>query len=81
MEKLQKLFKAVKSTAGKVGVAAGATVASGLALAGGGGGPDVSGAVSAFTQAGTSIQTVGAAMVVAAAAGIVYRWVTAFLVK
>lgn len=43
--------------------------------------PDVTAATSALTDAGTSIGTVGAAMIGAAAAGIVYRWVTAFLVK
>lgn len=63
----------------KIGVGVGAALASGMALAQTG--PDVSGATAAFTQAGTAIGTVGAAMVVAASAGIVYRWVTAFLVK
>lgn len=41
---------------------------------------DVSGATGAFTEAGTAIGTVGAAMVIAAGAGIVYKWVTAFLI-
>lgn len=63
----------------KVGVAVGATLASGLALAQDG--PDISGATDAFASAGTAIAAVGAAMVVAASAGIVFRWVTAFLVK
>lgn len=44
-------------------------------------GPDVSAATAGFAAAGTAIGTIGAAMVAAAAAGIVYRWVTAFLVK
>lgn len=41
----------------------------------------VTAAVTALNNAGTSISTIGAAMVAAAAAGIVFRWVTAFLVK
>lgn len=44
-------------------------------------GPDVSSATTALSEAATAIGLIGAAMVTAAAAGIVYRWVTAFLVK
>lgn len=44
-------------------------------------GPDVSAATGALADAGTAIAAIGVAMVAAAAAGIVYRWVTAFLVK
>ena len=58
---------------------AGGMALSGLAMAQSG--PDVSGATAAFSAASTAIGAVGAAMVTAAAAGIVYRWVTAFLVK
>jgi TPP-dependent pyruvate/acetoin dehydrogenase alpha subunit len=70
----------LKSKAMKISVGIGTTLAAGAAMAQSSG-PDVSAATSAFTAAGTAIGTVGAAMVVAAAAGIVYRWVTAFLVK
>lgn len=42
---------------------------------------DVSAATGALSDAGTSIGLIGIGMVGAAAAGIVYRWVTAFLVK
>lgn len=45
------------------------------------GGADVSAATGALADAGTAIAAIGVAMVAAAAAGIVYRWVTAFLVK
>ena len=44
-------------------------------------GPDVTAATGALADAGTAIAAIGVAMVAAAAAGIVYRWVTAFLVK
>lgn len=44
-------------------------------------GADVSAATGALADAGTAIAAIGVAMVAAAAAGIVYRWVTAFLVK
>jgi hypothetical protein len=64
----------------KIGLGVGTALASAAAMASGGG-PDISGATASFTQAGTAIGTVGAAMVAAAGAGIVYRWVTAFLVK
>lgn len=43
--------------------------------------PDVTAATGALADAGTAIAAIGVAMVAAAAAGIVYRWVTAFLVK
>lgn len=76
MEKLRELFKSVPA---KVGAGAGMVAATGLAFAGGSG-PDVTGATGAFAAAGTAIGTVGAAMVVAAASGIVYKWVTAFLI-
>ena len=42
---------------------------------------DTTAAVAAYTEAGTAIGAVGVAMVAAAGAGIVYRWITAFLVK
>lgn len=38
-------------------------------------------AVAGFTDVETAVIAVGAAMVGAAAAGIVYRWVTAYLLK
>lgn len=63
----------------QVGAGLGAFALAGAASAATG--PDITGATAAFSEAGTAIGTVGAAMVVAAAAGIVYRWVTAFLVK
>lgn len=44
-------------------------------------GADVTAATTALADAGTAIKAIGVAMVGAAAAGIVYRWVTAFLVK
>ena len=44
-------------------------------------GADVSAATDALASAGTAIAAIGVAMVAAASAGIVYRWVTAFLVK
>lgn len=76
MKKLRELFKSVPA---KVGAGAGLVGAAGMALAGGGG-PDITGATAAFASASTAIGTIGAAMVVAAAAGIVYKWVTAFLI-
>lgn len=42
---------------------------------------DISDATDAFGSASTAIAAIGVAMVAAAAAGIVYRWVTAFMVK
>lgn len=42
---------------------------------------DVSAATGALADAATAIGLIGVAMLAAAAAGIVYRWVTAFLVK
>lgn len=45
------------------------------------GGIDITAATSALSNAGTAVAAVGVAMVAAAAAGIAYRWVTAFLVK
>lgn len=42
---------------------------------------DVSEATGALTEAATAIGLVGIGMIAAASAGIVYRWVTAFLVK
>ena len=44
-------------------------------------GADVSAATGALTDAATAIASVGALMIAAASAGIVFRWVTAFLVK
>ena len=41
---------------------------------------DTSAAVAAFTDTGTAINAVGPAMLIAVAAGIVYKWVTAFLI-
>lgn len=79
MEKQQQKPKGFIGKAQGVAAGVGLTLASGLAMAQDA--PDVSGAVTAFENAGTAIGTVGAAMVVAAAAGIVFRWVTAFLVK
>lgn len=38
-------------------------------------------AVSSFQDAGVAIALIGGAMVAVAAAGIVYRWVTGFLLK
>lgn len=74
-EKGAALGRRMKQVAG----AAGGMALSGLALAQTG--PDTSAATAGFAAAGTAIGTIGAAMVAAAAAGIVYRWVTAFLVK
>ena len=42
---------------------------------------DVSAAESALGDVATAVGVIGVAMVAAAAAGIAYRWVTAFLVK
>jgi hypothetical protein len=61
----------------KVALGVGLTVLAGAASAAA---PDTTAAVSAFTDAGTAIGAIGAAMIAAAGAGIVYRWVTAFLV-
>lgn len=44
-------------------------------------GPDTTAAVAAFSATGTAVAAIGGAMVLAASAGIVYRWVTAFLIK
>lgn len=54
-------------------------LASGAALASGGG-PDVSAATDGFTQVGAAVNSIGPVMLTAAAAGIVYKWVTAFLI-
>lgn len=64
----------------KGGLLVGSVLAAGAASASGGA-VDISAATGAFDEAATAIGAVGAAMVVAAGAGIVYRWVTAFLVK
>lgn len=61
----------------QIGVAVGMTALSGLAMAQSG--PDISAATAGFGAVGTAVGAIGAAMVTAAAAGIVYRWVTAFL--
>lgn len=61
----------------KWGFGLGAVLAAGSASAA----VDTTAAVTAFTDAGTAIGAVGAAMIAAAGAGIVYRWVTAFLVR
>ncbi|MCD9030369.1 hypothetical protein LDO32_01290 [Luteimonas sp. Y-2-2-4F] len=67
------------NTVRKVGAGVGLALLSGVVMAQDG--PDTSGATAAFAAAATAIAAVGAAMVTAAGAGIVYRWVTAFLVK
>lgn len=54
-------------------------MAAGTALAGGGG-PDVTAATSGFTQVASAVNSIGPLMLTAAAAGIVYKWVTAFLI-
>lgn len=61
----------------QLAVAVGMTAVSGLAMAQSG--PDISSATAGFAAVGTAVGAIGAAMVTAAAAGIVYRWVTAFL--
>lgn len=63
----------------KIGAGVGLAVASGMASAQTA--VDVSDATGAFTEAATAIAAIGVVMVAAASAGIVYRWVTAFLVK
>jgi hypothetical protein len=55
-----------------------AVVASGAAAASGG--PDLSEATGAFTAVSAGLDTVGPLMLGAAAAGIVYKWVVAFLI-
>lgn len=65
----------------RIGTGVGALALAGAASATGGGGPDVSAAVDALGSVGTAVAAIGVAMLAAAAAGIVYRWVTAFLVK
>lgn len=40
---------------------------------------DTTAATAAFTDTGTAINAIGPAMLIAVAAGIVYKWVTAFL--
>lgn len=62
----------------RVLVGACVVVASGAAAAATG--PDLSEATAGFTAVGTAIDTVGPLMLGAAAAGIVYKWVTAFLI-
>lgn len=61
----------------KLGFGAGLLAATGSAFAQ----ADVSAATSALADAATAIGLIGVAMLAAASAGIVYRWVTAFLVK
>lgn len=46
-----------------------------------GSGVDVSAATGALSDAATAIGAIGVVMIAAASAGIVYRWVTAFLIK
>lgn len=56
-------------------------VAAGSAFAGGGGsGADVSAATEGFGAVETAVNAIGPLMLTAAAAGIVYKWVTAFLI-
>lgn len=64
----------------KVGVGAGALLASGMALAQAT--PvDVTEATGALEQVGTAVALIGVAMVAAISAGIAYRWIVAFLAK
>lgn len=75
-----KLKEKIVSGAKKVGsglALTGAVVGSALAQTG----PDTSAATAAFSETGVAVAAIGAAMVLAASAGIVYRWVTAFLIK
>jgi hypothetical protein len=44
-------------------------------------GVNVTAATGALSDVATAVAAIGALMVTAAAAGIAYRWVTAFLVK
>lgn len=55
-------------------------MAAGSAMASGGGGVDVSAATEGFGAVETAVNAVGPLMLTAAAAGIVYKWVTAFLI-
>lgn len=75
-----KLKEKVASVAKKVGsglALSGAVIGTALAQTG----PDTTAATAAFSETGTAVAAIGAAMVLAASAGIVYRWVTAFLIK
>lgn len=71
------MIEQFKSKTALFATAASAMVVSGIASAQ----VDVSDATSAFGDAATAIGLIGVAMVAAAAAGVVYRWVTAYIVK
>ena len=64
-----------KQFVGRAALVGGTVLASGAAMAQDA--ADVTAATGALASAATAIGAVGAAMVTAAAAGIVYRWVTA----
>lgn len=69
------------NTLSKFGTALSLAVLSVPAFADDAGSADVSAATGALTSAATAIGLIGVGMLAAASAGIVYRWVTAFLVK
>lgn len=52
----------------------------GPAMAGGGGGPDVSAATGGLTQVVTAVGEIGPLMLSAVGAGIVFKWVLAFII-
>lgn len=66
-----------KEKVGKYGLGTTLLVMSSSALAA----VDTADAVAGFTDVETAVIAIGAAMVGAAAAGIVYRWVVAYLLK
>lgn len=64
----------------KVGLGVGLTAVSGMAMAQAQA-IDVGSATTAFSNAATAVGLIGVGMVALAAAGIAYRWVTAYLLK
>lgn len=74
----RKLGQSVRSTAGKVTAGAGAFLVAGAASATT---PavDVSAAVTAFGDVATANNSIGVAMVGAAIGGVIYKWVTAYI--
>lgn len=73
-------MKVDKKKLGLVAITVGALALSGAAMASGGGGVDVSAATDAFASGGDAVETLGKAMLTFVGAGIIYKWVTAFLI-
>lgn len=71
--------KARKFGGKQLALAVGMVALSGAAAASGGG-VDTTPATEAFTGVETAVNTIGPVMLGAVAAGIIYKWVTAFLI-